>query len=357
MPPARKPRNKLLIATLIALIVIILGGSALAAVIFLRGKQPSNGTTVIQTPGATLPTGSGHPMLIPGSPCAQAAANPTGPASKPGGYNASALIYHATGSPAFLGASRQDGSVYYSDQTAQAIYVLSPAISRAFVKLSGVPQPSGIAIAPDSPYVLYYLQQGAAGQQGINVNGSGIQAAFQDNGIEIVPGFNPLVGFALGLNPTNDALLVPSPTNGTIACLSNGSHSLSAPFITGLKEPVAAAVDAQGNVYVADDGTNLILRFNGHSGQVDWKQPFTAPQDVIVDADGYLVATVLGSAPGQGSLVRLNPTTGVLMTTLASHLQEPRGVTLNTTSYHTDGLYFIDQGAQAIYELQYNPKG
>jgi len=354
-PTTPRPRNKALIAGLLVLLVVILGGAGLAAGLILTHKAPTTNTGpgVTGSPSAsrtTTPVAS--IVFTPGSPCAQAAANPSGPNATPGSYSAASLVFQATGgSPAFLAASPGNGSVYYSDQTAQAIDGLSPAIQHQFTVLPGVPQPSGVVIPPDQPYPLIYLQQGAAGHQSINENGTSILATFADSGIQIVPGFNPLNGFALGLNPVNDALLVPSPTNGTLACLSKGS--LGAPFLTGLQHPVAAAVDAQGNVYVADAGANTLMRFNAQTGKLAWTQPFIAPQDVIVDADGYLVASVLGAAPGDGSLVRLNPTTGQTVATLAKNLIEPRGLTLNTTFYHTNGIYFIDQGAATINELLY----
>jgi serine/threonine protein kinase/streptogramin lyase len=362
LPPVGKPRNTLLIAFLAALIVVVIGVAVLTVLLVLKNNQTATnpGTTGTQVPSATAAPAF-NPVFTTGSPCAQPAANPAGPAAKPGSYNAPSLVYRATGSPAFLDVSRSpqyNGSVYYSDQTAQAIFLLSPAIkNKPASSIGSAPQPSGVVISRDAAddYALYYLQTGQPGQQGINRNTQGIVASFQDAGIVTVPGFNPLVGFALGQNPTNDAILVPSPTSGTLACLSKGSHSLGTPFITGLKQPVAAAVDSQGNVYVADDGVNMILRFNGQTGHMDWEKPFTAPQDVIVDANGYLVASVLGSGPGQGSVVRINPTTGAVVTTLASNLQEPRGLALNTSSYDTNGIYFIDQGATTINELVYNP--
>ncbi len=349
--------GKARVAMLVALVLIILGGAGLAAGLILTHKSP---TTSAHTGGTATP-GVGHTatpganiVFTVGSPCAQAAAHPNGPNATPGSYGAPALVYQAVGgSPAFLAASNGSGSVYYSDQTAQAIYVLSPATGHAYAVIPGVSQPSGVIISPDKPYPLYYLQQGATDSQAINENGQSIIASFEDSGVQIVPGFDPLSGFALGLNPVNDALLVPSPTNGTLACLSKGSSSVSTPFITGLTHPVAAAVDDQGNIYVADAGTNTIMRFNGQTGQLDWQQSFIAPQNIIVDADGYLVASLLDAAPGAGAVVRLNPMTGQLVAWLAKNLNEPRGLTLNTTFYHTNGIYFIDQGAATINELLY----
>jgi serine/threonine protein kinase/streptogramin lyase len=351
-PPPVKKRSMLLIAALIVLVIVLLGTSALAGVYFLGNRGKTVGATATSQPGtATTPRSA----IIANTPCTQAAQNPGGPSANPGSYATPTKITDGQGgSPAFIAASNKDGSVYYSDQGTRTIYQLSPGIPShpTFATIPGISQPSGVVITPDDPYPIYYLWQDLAGQQAIGYNLTTKITGFPDAGSENAPGFGPLIGFALGMNPSNDALLVPIPSNGSLSCLSKGSGTLT-PFITGLKHPVAAAVDAAGNIYVADDGTNRIISFNHQTARIAWQMPFTLPEDLIIDKDGYLVATLLGGHPGDGSIVRIDPRSGQVVSTLASGLQQPRGVTLNTTFYHTGSIYFVDQGANSINELLY----
>jgi len=355
-PPPAKKRSIPLIAALVVLVVVVIGTVALAAVYVLRSPPVGTvGATATSRPGSTTTTGA-NITFFSNTACTQAAPNPSGPSATPGSYASATKITNGQGSPAFIAASNQDGSVFYSDQGTRTIYKLSPAIAspQSYVVISGISQPSGVVITSDDPYPIYYLWQDVAGQQTIGYNLTTKIAGFSDTGSEIVPGFGSLFGYALGINPVNDALLVPMPSSGALACLSKGSSTLDTPFITGLKHPVAAAVDTAGNIYVADDGANQIIGFNRQTGKMAWHTHFPLPDDLIIDKDGYLVATILGSHPGDGSIVRIDPRNGQVVSTLVSGLQQPRGLTLNTTFYHNGGIYFVDQGADSIDELPYS---
>ncbi len=356
-PPPGKKRNTPLIAALSVLALVVIGTSVLVGIRFLVGPThtPTTSATATSQPGSTTTT-RGPITFIANTACTQAASSPTRPSVNPGSYGTPQLIVQGPGIPAFLGVSNTSSSIYYSDQATGDVFVLSPGNNPSthnFPAITGLSQPGGVAIKLHDPFDLYFTWQQQPGQQTIDDNAvSTPLTSFQEPGNETLPSFGVLTGFALGINPTNDALLVPSPSNGMISCLSTGGNTLT-PIVKGLKHPVAAAVDTQGNFFVADDQDNLILAFN-QSGTKLWQQPFLHPQDLIVDHDGYVVATVLGDKPGTGSLVRINPQTGA-STTLVSTLTMPRGLTLDTTSYHLNDIYFIDQGTRAIYDLPYTP--
>ncbi len=349
-PPGRK-QNKMLIAVLVAIVIVVLGGSALGAGLFLSGKKQQTGTGT-QTPGSTA-AAPGPLTFIPGTACSQKAAVPTQPAKNPVNYLAPIASTQGLGSPAFL-AVHYDGSVYYTDQAGQGIYSYSSAIS-GHPRGNSIPnlaQISGIAITADQSARIFYLQQGqdSSGktiERLMLVNGNGFNAQ-----LAVMPGGTStgLPGFALALNPANNAVLAPDAANHTLYCY-NQSTLKATPVVTGLQQPVAAVVDSGGNIYVADQGDNKIMRFSPTGSKPEWSASYTAPSDLVIDQDGYLLATLQGAGAGNGQVVRIDPTTGTLQKTLMTGLQQPRGITLDTSQYRTGTIYFTDQAANSIYAM------
>jgi serine/threonine protein kinase/sugar lactone lactonase YvrE len=349
-PPARK-QNKTLVAVLVAIVIVVLGGSALGAGLFLNGKKQQTGTAT-QMPGSTVAT-PGPLTFIPGTACSQKAANPTEPAKTPTDYLAPIPSAQGVGSPAFI-AVHYDGSVYYTDQAGQGIFSYSSAISGhprgiSFPNLGPV---SGVAITSNQATRIFYLQQGqdTSGkpiERLMTVNSSGVSTLLAS-----VPGGNSngLPGFALSLNPVNNALLVPDGANSTLYCYDQSTLKAT-PVVTGLQRPVAAVVDSAGNIYVADQGANKIMRFSPTGSKPEWSASYTAPADLVIDQDGYLLATLQGAALGDGQVVRIDPTTGAMQKALMNGLQQPRGITLDISQYRTGTIYFTDQAANGIYAM------
>ena len=352
-PPERKRNNKTLLIALVAILVVVLGGSALGAGLYLSGKKQNPGTaTATHTPGATVST-PGVLTFIPGTACSQKAAVPTQPSKNPTDYLPPIASTQGVGSPAYV-AVHYDGSVYFTDQAGQGIYSYSSGIPGhpRGTSYPNLAQISGIAITPDASARIFYLQQGldTAGksiERLMLVTGSGgsTQLASLSGGTS-----NGLPDFALALNPVNDALLVPDGLNNTLYCY-NQSTLKATPVVTGLQRPVAAVVDSAGNIYVADQGANKIMRFSPTGIKPDWSQSYAAPADLVIDQDGYLLATLQGSGVGSGELVRIDPTTGALQKTLMNGLQQPRGIAFDTSKYASGTIYFVDQAADAIYAM------
>jgi serine/threonine protein kinase len=358
-PPSQSPAggSKKLVAALVVLVILLVGGSAAGAIVFLRQSPRSLPATATRVPTATQKPAS--PTFIAGTPCSQAAAHPTGPAADPLLYRAPTLIDHGRGAPAYVAVDNV-GTLYYTDQAQPGIYGLSAALiphnNHRIWPILGIP--SGIAITPDAASQVYYLFQNTASGTGteqvglFNQNSSNPALLGGVNGSEA----GGEHGFALALNPTDKAVLVPAGATGTVYCLGRGSTQPQ-PVITNLQDPVAAIVDSSGHIYVADLGGNEILRFSPNGTGPDWSQPFPAPADLALDSQGYLLATLQGKGIGDGSVVRINPTTGQQLDTLMSGLQQPRGLAFDTSQFHSGTVYVVDQKGNKIYALCQSQNG
>jgi serine/threonine protein kinase len=360
-PPSRSPAGgrKKLIAAIVALVILLVGSTATGAIVFLhQGSQPSPATATRAPTSAATPKPASLTFTA-GTPCSQAATHPKGPASGPLLYRAPTLIDHGRGAPAYAAVDNV-GTLYYTDQAHPGIYGLSAALTPHNNHLiwPTLGTPSGIAITPDAASQVYYLFQNTASstaneQVGVfNQNSSNPTLLGGLSGSKAGGGN----GFALALNPTNKAVLMPTGTTGVVYCLGKGSTQPQS-IITGLKDPVAAIVDSSGNIYVADLGGNEILRFPPKGTGPDWHQSFTAPVDLVLDSQGYLLATLQGTGIGNGSVVRIDPTTGQQLDTLMSGLQQPRGLAYDTSEYRSGTVYVIDQKGNKIYALCQSQNG
>ncbi len=355
--PAPTGSRKKLIALILALVILLIGAFGASAIFFLNkgtAGQPGTATRIPTTSATQRPA----PLtFIPGTPCSAAAANPTGPAADHAPYLPAVFIDSGKGAPAYAGV-HYDGSLYYTDQSLPGIYALSAAQifannrgNRLVGSTLGIP--SGIVVISDNNSTrVYYLFQGTASGKTVEQLGAFDKASGTNVLLTSLSEAEAGAGssFALAANPTNNALLIPNGTTGTLYCLGVG-NAQATPVITGLKNPVAAIADSSGNIYVADKGSNEILRFPPNGTGPDWRQSFAAPADLVLDSQGYLIATLQGTGIGDGSIVRINPTNGKQIDVLMSGLQQPLGLAADTSRYHTDTVYFVDQKGNRIYAL------
>lgn len=110
----------------------------------------------------------------------------------------------------------------------------------------------------------------------------------------------------------------------------------------GLNAPQGAAVDAQGNVYIADTGNNAIEQWNASTQLITLPVPgLSGPTGVAVDANGNLYI----ADPGNHAIEEWSPATGIL-SVLVPGLVNPYGVALDAQG----NVYFSDAGNNAIEE-------
>jgi serine/threonine protein kinase len=350
-PPTPAGSRKKRSALIIALVMLLIGTTAASALFFLNKSTTGQPGTTTRVPTATQKPA---PLTFtPGTPCSTAAANPVGPTPDRLKYVTPQIVDQGFGLPAYV-AVDYNSTLYFTDQAQRSIFYFSPYFHPANNQRLGdtLGSPSGIAIpaAPGSP--IYFLSQTTS-------SGKTVQQLAIFDTVNHVPvpqaaldqGGNEAANVALAVNPTSKAVLIPNGATGTLYCLSAGSTQPQT-AITGLKDPVAAIADAAGNIYVADMGANEILRFPPNGTSPDWHKSFAAPADLVLDSQGYLLATLQGTGPGQGSVVRINPTNGEQLDTLMSGLQKPLGIAFDTGQFVTNTVYFVDQGsANAIYAM------
>jgi sugar lactone lactonase YvrE len=208
------------------------------------------------------------------------------------------------------------------------------------------------------------LLHGLAGPEGIVVlaNGTVIIAEQRTNRIlELTPGapspalLRMLPGTpstahckdgvdGIAFDATSNTLIISDSPIGNVYRMSLDGKNLTL-LATGIPRPVGAAVDAQGNIYVADECGGALWRIapNKTTKRIGG---FGMLDDVAFDAYGDVLVTDLD--PSIHALIRMNLATGKRETLVSRGLIEPQGLAVNS---HGD-LFVSDDYADLIMELK-----
>ena len=118
-------------------------------------------------------------------------------------------------------------------------------------------------------------------------------------------------------------------------------YPVTALVSSGLSLPQAVAVDTQGNVYIADQGTNAITQWNAATGQVTAlvDSGLNAPAGLAVDGQG----NVYIADSGHNAIKQWIAATGQVTTRLTG-LSGPQGLALDALG----NLYIADTGNQTV---------
>jgi sugar lactone lactonase YvrE len=147
----------------------------------------------------------------------------------------------------------------------------------------------------------------------------------------------------IALDPAGTALIVPDSPTGALYRLSLDGRTLHL-LADGLGRPVGAAVDAAGNIYVADECGHAVWRI-APGGQKTRLGGFGMPDDVAVDRHGNLL--VIDLDPRIHALLRLRLATGKRETLASKGLIEPQGLVVD----RQDHIFVADDYANMIVEL------
>lgn len=122
--------------------------------------------------------------------------------------------------------------------------------------------------------------------------------------------------------------------------LSDGS--VSTLISSGLNSPRAVALDALGNVYVTDTGNGLIKKWDATSGAVSIlvSSGISSPWGIAVDGRG----NVYYSDTGADTLQKWSAADGVISTLVSSGLNDPKGIAVDAAG----SLYIADSGGNAV---------
>jgi sugar lactone lactonase YvrE len=148
----------------------------------------------------------------------------------------------------------------------------------------------------------------------------------------------------IALDAINNTLIIPDSPTGEVYRLSLDGKSLSL-LASGIVRPVGAVVDAQGNVYVADECGGALWRIAAPNKPKTRFGQFGMLDDVVLDTHGNVLVTDL--QPSIHSLIRMNLATGQRETLLSKGLIEPQGLVIDAH----DNIFVSDDYANLITEL------
>jgi len=175
-----------------------------------------------------------------------------------------------------------DGSILFSDVKDGTIrqYGLDGQLQ---LVLSGLNEPEGMALGPDGSLII--------AEQGNN------RLVRYDFASKMLSPFLNLVNHTGDLGVDNiirsgTNLIVPDSPNGTVLEVSLDGNAVRQ-LASGLARPTGAWVEPDGNILLADENGNALLRLYS-DGTLENVADLSIPDDVIADASGNIFASTLG---------------------------------------------------------------
>ncbi|MEO7020838.1 MAG: hypothetical protein ABI234_11860, partial [Ktedonobacteraceae bacterium] len=151
----------------------------------------------------------------------------------------------------------------------------------------------------------------------------------------------------IALDPTTQTLIIPDSPTGDVYRMSLDGKTLTL-LATHISRPVGAAVDAQGNVYVADECGGELWKIPP-TGTITRMGGFGMLDDVAFDLQGNLLVTDLKSSIH--ALIRVDLLTGKRDILASQGFIEPQGLVVDTHG----NIYLSDDFANKI--VEYSPIG
>lgn len=208
------------------------------------------------------------------------------PTPTPTGSVFSALVVLERGLPAPDDLElAPNGAIYFSDVAQGTVNRLENDGSVTHI-VGNLREPEGMVFLPDGTMVI--------AEQGHN------RLVRYDFASQTLSPFLPLpneTGHPGVDNITFDAatqtILVPDSPNGTLLRVSLDGTIVQT-LARGMARPVGAAIEGDGNLLVADENANAILRVPAEGGAPRVIARMPVPDDVIVDATGQIYAIARG---------------------------------------------------------------
>ncbi len=146
----------------------------------------------------------------------------------------------------------------------------------------------------------------------------------------------------IALDPTTNTLIVPDSPTGDVYRMSLDGAKLTL-LAAHIPRPVGAAVDPQGNVYVADECGGALWKITP-AGQTTRMGGFGKLDDIAFDHDGNILVTDL--KPSIHALIRLRHITGKREILANRGFIEPQGLVVD----NKDDIFLSDDYADKIVE-------
>ena len=294
----------------------------------------SSSPNTSQKPASTLPA-TANPVTATSTKVATPVATAT-PASIVTRYT-SRVRLSGNYSPDDMAFDKQ-GNILFSDVKHGTINRLN-SNNTVTQLVSGLAEPEGIIPLGDGSMIV--------SEQGTNRILSFSPGGHTPAVLRVLPGTNSTANCKAGidsiaLDPTTQTIIVPDSPTGNVYRLSLDGHKMTL-LTSGLVRPVGAAVDAKGNVYLADECGGAVYKITP-SGQKTRLGGFGMPDDVAFDLQGnLLVVDLLGSAH---DLIRVNQATGKHDILASKGLIEPQGLLVDKNGH----IFVSDDSANLIME-------
>jgi streptogramin lyase len=248
------------------------------------------------------------------------------------------VVAHGFGSPDDLALDGQ-GRVIFADFGNNGVNRIA-ANGAVTVLARGFPEPEGIVPLADGSLIV--AVQGNPGEHIDRIEHLAAQT-FQSTIIHTFANNTNNPGIdSLSLDAATGDLVVADSPNGTLWRMhtdGSGAQQLA----SGMVRPTDALAAPDGAIYIADEYGNAVLRLSP-AGALTTIAPLPDPDDLAWDVDGSLLVTALGD----NTVVRLNPTTGARLATVATNLFEPQGLAVDARG----DIFVSEQRANIIVEFQ-----
>jgi sugar lactone lactonase YvrE len=230
------------------------------------------------------------------------------------------------------------GHILFSDVFAGTVSRLN-ADGSVTVLLQGIAGPEGLIVLADGTLILaeqrpnriLKLAPGASSPTVLRALPGTPGSASCKDGVD-----------GIAFDPTTDSIIVPDSPTGEVYRMSLDGKTLTL-LASGIVRPVGAAVDAQGNIYVADECGGSLWRIPP-KGTPTHMAGFGMLDDVALDPHGNILVTDLAGAIH--SLIRVNWTTGKRETLASQGFIEPQGLLVDSH----DDIFVSDDYANIIME-------
>ena len=209
------------------------------------------------------------------------------------------------------------------------------------VLLSGLRGPEGMVVLPDGKLIF--------AEQNTNRILALAPGARTPTVLRTIPGISGQAECKHGIDgiawdASTNSIIVPDSPTGDVYSLSVDGKSLKL-LASGITRPVGAAVDSQGNIYVADECGGALWRI-APDGTKTRIGGFGMPDDVVIDPRGNLL--IIDLQPSIHALVRMNVTTGKRQVLASRGFIEPQGLLVDAH----DNIFVSDDYANIIVEFQ-----
>ena len=289
----------------------------------------SSPPTSTATPTPTHVVNRPTPVLSP---------SPTSTPNKTPTHYTEKVLYSGRLRPDDMAFDKQ-GNILFSDFYHGTISRINSDGSVSLV-ISGIAGPEGIVVLSDGTMIIAEQRTNrilvlAPGSKSLSV-------------LRVLPGVPSGASCKDGVDgiafdPFNKTLIIPDSPTGAVYSLSLDGNTMKL-LNSNIVRPVGAAVDSQGNIYVADECGGAVDRITP-DGKMTKLGGFGMPDDVAFDSAGNMLVTDLKTTIH--ALVRVLNGSGKHQTLASKGFIEPQGLLVDKN----DNIYVSDDYADKIVEF------